>query len=97
MCYTIQQKRYTLEEQFKTTMKDLNGREITKEEMDAYELELRNHHGWCDSREEFVHRIFQWVYAYGVEKARKMALNEISERRSMDAPDKPGYYRANND
>lgn len=69
----------------------------TKEQWDRYEMDLQNHEAWCDSRQRFADDILKSVAEFGVEKAREIYTKAISETRSMGAPNKPGYYRANND
>jgi len=81
-------------------MKDLMGKEITKEQMDKYEADLK----------AFKERMYlkePKKESYGYEN--KMFPDEQSERAFQsaysqwhmalhcDAPNKPGYYRANND
>lgn len=77
--------------------KDLNGKETTKEQWQQYELDLKNHENWCDSRLEFSETVIKFVQLYGPEEAYERIKRSIDEIRSMDSPNKPGYYRANND
>ena len=81
----------------KVLPKDLMGRQTTQEQWDQYQLDLKNHNNWCDSRQEFAERIIKLVQEIGPEKAFEKISREIYEIRFMDAPNEPGYYRANND
>lgn len=69
----------------------------TKEQWDQYEMDLKNHNSWCDSRLGFAQSVIELVKAIGPEEAFAHVKKVISETRSMDAPNKPGYYTANND
>lgn len=69
----------------------------TKEEMERYELEVHNHNAFCDNRLKFAETVIELVKQFGPERATEKVKNVISEMRFMDAPNKPGYYRANND
>jgi hypothetical protein len=69
----------------------------TKEQWDQYELDLHNHTNWCDSRMQFAETVIKMVQIHGYEKAYELVKRIIDETRSMNAPNKPGYYRANND
>jgi len=77
--------------------KHLNGREITDEEMRRYEIELQNHNAMQDYKQSFANDIFLLVETHGLEKAKEKVKEAIQAARSMDAPNPPGYYRANND
>jgi len=77
--------------------KDLNGRQTTKEEWDSYEIALKNHHAFCDFKESWANDVFLLIEAHGIEKAKFKIKEAIHMARMMDAPNEPGYYRANND
>jgi len=71
-------------------MKDLYGKEISQERMDAYEIELNEFIKMMNARKpdpkdytdaaRFKSDMSAWDMAY-----------------SCDMPNRPGYYRANND
>jgi DNA polymerase III alpha subunit len=69
----------------------------TKEQWDRYEIERKNHHAMQDYKQSFANDIFLLVETHGIEKAKERIKEAISMARSMDAPNEPGYYRANND
>ncbi len=71
-------------------MKDLYGKEIPQSVMDAYEVELN----------EFIKKMNNYKPNEGDYQDMDMfkhALSEWNKSYSMDMPNKPGYYRANND
>ncbi len=71
-------------------MKDLYGKEIPQSVMDAYEIELKAFEDMMYKRQpmrENYSSDAEYMKAY---RAWDMAL-------SCDAPNRPGYYRANND
>jgi len=80
--------------------KDLNGKETTKEQWDRYESD-------CAEFEARMRLIEPKKKDYGFdnkmwpdfesEKAFNEAYSEWHKSYFMDAPNKPGYYRANND
>lgn len=67
------------------------------EEMERYELDLRNHKAYCNDHLKFAETVIELVKQFGPERATEKVKNVISEMRFIDAPNKPGYYRANND
>jgi len=69
----------------------------TKEQWDKYQLDLKNHNAWCDSRESFARDVIWMVQNHGAEKTKEMIKSQIYDIRFLDAPNAPGYYRANND
>lgn len=69
----------------------------TLEQWERYELDEHNHMAWCKSRQEFAETVIKFVQMYGPVEAFERIKKSIDEIRSMDAPNKPGYYRANND
>lgn len=71
--------------------------QITKEEMEKYELDLLNHQQWVNGRREFLKDILDSVTLHGIERTREIFEIELSNKFHMDAPNKPNYYRANND
>jgi hypothetical protein len=71
-------------------MKDLYGKEIPQSVMDAYEVELN----------EFIKKMNACKpdpLDYNDPANYKQDLSEWDKAYSMDMPNKPGYYRANND
>ncbi len=77
--------------------KHLDGRPITDEEWRDYEIKLANHNNWCDSRLQLANDLILLTQTVGPEEAFARIKKMIEEKRSMDAPNPPGYYRANND
>lgn len=69
----------------------------TKEQWERYELDLQNHIAFHDGRQSFANDIFLLIENHGIDKAKDKIRNAIDMARSMDRPNKPGYYRANND
>ena len=59
-------------------------------EIEAYERDLKSH-------EERVKREEPIRNNFSTEQDFKTAWREWDKMRFMDAPNKPGYYRANND
>ena len=68
----------------------------TKEQWDAYEIEKAEHEAYCD-RIEPKEKDFTDEFGCLDERAYNMAMREWDRVRLMDAPNEPGYYRANND
>jgi hypothetical protein len=69
----------------------------TKEQWDKYELDQRNHEAWVKGRRDYLECILSTVQNYSIDYARSYFNRLLDETLSMDAPNKPGYYRANND
>lgn len=69
----------------------------TQEQWDRYQIELKNHEAFCDFKQSWANDIFLLIEAHGLEKAKEKVKSAIDMARSMDAPNYPGYYRANND
>jgi hypothetical protein len=69
----------------------------TKEQWDQYELDQKNHEAWVDGRREFMNDILSYVETHGIEETRAKFNGLLGDIFFMDAPNKPGYYRANND
>lgn len=69
----------------------------TKEQWDQYELDLKNFEAFVNGRREFADKCFGLIEKFDLKKARDIIHNELDQSLSMDAPNKPGYYRANND
>ena len=76
---------------------DLNGKPTTKEQWDRYAIEKKNHEAMQDYKQGFADGIFSSIAAIGIEATKEKVKREIDMCRSMDAPNPPGYYRANND
>lgn len=62
----------------------------TKEQWDKYYADLKAHDEYCE-------RVKPQAELFSSEKAYENALSEWRMMRSCDAPNEPGYYRANND
>ena len=65
----------------------------TKEELDAYEIELKKWYEYCESIKPD-----KTLIKYSLDPewyCKDMAAWHM--KRSCDAPNRPGYYRANND
>lgn len=58
--------------------------------MDKYEKDLKDHQDYCA-------KIKPKRESYLTEQAFNTDMSEWDRKVSMDAPNKPGYYRANND
>ena len=69
----------------------------TQEQWDRYELDQRNHEAWIKSRREFLVSVLSHCDHHGSQSAFEYFTRELDMKLSMDAPNKPGYYRANND
>jgi len=110
-------------------MKDLNGREITQAELDAYEVKLKEWNDYMDlikpvepfgSANQKLIEDFTAEISYLMDESDsahndspvlsdllsqvrkkiwiyKKELSEWEMKRSCDAPNRPGYYRSNND
>ena len=72
-------------------------------EWQTYYQELQRHETFCDNYQLFLDRIcahLEWLRpsnTWTTDEIRRTIMSEIDRKRSMDAPNKPGYYRANND
>lgn len=75
----------------------------TKEQWERYNLEIAQHRQFIENYKLYLDRIFRHLQFIEPDKAwtlgeiRKTILDEIHRCESMDAPNKPGYFRANND
>lgn len=69
----------------------------TKEQWDQYELDLKNHIAFQEGRQSFANDIFLLIENHGIDKAKEKVKGAIDMARSIDRPNKPGYYRAAND
>ena len=75
----------------------------TKEQWERYNLELVQHEQFITNYKLYLDRIFRHLQfvdpnkSWSLGEIRKTMLSEIDKCQSMDAPNKPGYYRANND
>ena len=72
---------------------DLNGKPTTKEQWDAYEIAMKRHEDYCQStrpkQEDYTGPLADENY--------RREMTDWEMMRSCDEPNKPGYYRANND
>jgi hypothetical protein len=68
-----------------------------------YREDLMAHEQFISNYKFFLERIVKHLEWVGKEKTwtpeeiHTVMLNEIKKSHSMDAPNEPGYYRANND
>lgn len=78
----------------------------TKEQWDKYELDLKAHNAFIENYKFFLNRIANYLEWQGNRlnktsftpaEIRDLVGSEITAASSMDEPNKPGYYRANND
>lgn len=69
----------------------------TQEQWAQYQMDLKNHQNWCKDREQFAEYVIDLCFIKGNEEALKQIKKEIERIWFMDAPNEPGYYRANND
>ena len=75
----------------------------TQEQWDRYKEDLANHTHFIKDYKFFLDRIcrhLQFVQnskAWTTAEIMDVISREISNSDSMDAPNEPGYYRANND
>lgn len=81
---------------------------VTQEQLDQYAEEVAAHELFIENYRYFLERIcnhLDWVQGLTIgdtrlwttAEIRKIISDEINKSESMDAPNKPGYYRANND
>lgn len=73
-------------------------------EWQKYYYELQKHEQFYDNYRIFLDRILNFLdgnngpnCTWTTAHIRKIISSEIDRAHSMDAPNKPGYYRANND
>lgn len=76
---------------------DKHPKGTTKEQWDQYFMDARNHSARVKYLREFMISILAHAQEKGIESAYKKFNHELDMKLSMDAPNKPGYYRANND
>lgn len=72
----------------------------TQAQWDQYELDQKNHEAWINGRKEFMNEVLEMVqskHIIQIEVIRDHFTRKLDEKLSMDAPNRPGYYRANND
>ena len=78
---------------------------ITQQDWDDYELKVKVHKKFIENYRFFLDRIvnhLKWKQggqkeSWTPDEIHKVMTSEIDMAASMDAPNKPGYYRANND
>jgi hypothetical protein len=73
----------------------------TKEQWDQYYIDLKAHELFCQHAKILFYRV-NWLVKDGVDKGTASWIletlnHELSRMQHMDAPNEPGYYRANND
>ena len=69
----------------------------TREQWERYELEKKNHETHIQNQKDFLQAVLSSVDEHGMEKTFRMFNDDLNKSLSMDAPNEPGYYRANND
>lgn len=69
----------------------------TLEQWNNYEMERLNHEARIRNKREFLLRVTTRCHSVGPGVAFAEIMIEIDKESSMDAPNEPGYYRANND
>jgi hypothetical protein len=69
----------------------------TQEQLDQYDIDFKNFVNSIMNKRELLDRILKYANEYGIENTRNKFNKEFDESLSMDAPNRPGYYRANND
>lgn len=72
----------------------------SKEELEDYELQVKVHKKHVENYRFFLDRIVNHLDSnslYSTKAIKEIMTAEIDRVQSMDAPNKPGYYRANND
>lgn len=69
----------------------------TQEQWDRYELDQKNHEARINGRREYLEAILTMVQKHGIEYTQDHFNRELDKSLHMDAPNKPGYYRSNND
>lgn len=70
---------------------------ITDEQMRDYEIDLANHNNWYNTKLKDLETILSMVEKFGVEETRRIYTDSVETSRSLNEPNRPGYYRANND
>jgi len=73
----------------------------TQEQWDQYYEDVYSHELFCKHAKVLFDRV-NWLIKSEVDLGTASYINEVlkcelSRMQSMDAPNKPGYYRANND
>lgn len=66
----------------------------TKEQWEQYEADVKEHEARCEREKPLPENYTDMA---GGELAYMAAFRAWQMMRSCDAPNKPGYYRANND
>lgn len=66
-------------------------------EWKQYELDLLNHKARIKNKRDFLDAVLRFVEIFGIESTRRDFNTELDRELFMDAPNEPGYYRANND
>lgn len=76
---------------------DIMGRQTTKEQWQAYELELANFKAQIQRKREFLRDVLNYREVHGCENTLKHFDAELDMAESCDAPKKPGSQFSNND
>lgn len=69
----------------------------TPEQWERYDMDKRNHEARIHNKTTFLNDVLKYAKEYGIENTEKHFKDKINQEWSMDAPNMPGYYRANND
>lgn len=72
-------------------------RDTTREQWERYVTDKRNHEARIRNKRAFLHDVLEHAEKHGAKEALKHFYHEIDKEQFMDAPNPPGYYRANND
>lgn len=76
---------------------DIMGRQTTREQWQAYEMELGNHIAAIERKREFLAEVLDYAGKYGFQMAHEYFTRGLDVQLSMNAPNKPGSQFANND
>lgn len=76
----------------------------TKEQWDKYYSDTKSHDKFISDYRFFLNKIvshLDWMSSentlWSIDDIKRVMTTELDKIESMDAPNKPGYYRANND
>lgn len=81
--------------------------EPTQEQIDRYEEEVKSHEEYIKNYRHFLEKIvnhmkwhdkrYSMTHTWTPDDILDFFTKEIDQAESMDAPNRPGYFRANND
>lgn len=69
----------------------------TQEQWERYELDQKNHESRIQNKRDFLQAVIDYSTTHTLTQTYEHFAAELDMAQSMDAPDEPGYYRANND